>query len=506
MAPRECPFLAFVGSTSSDHGVPIVLYGAVGVVCNFITGKSVHERRQAAAASWAETDDTIHSLELCSAFDFGRDVSLAPTDLRFQSQTAELVAEAFSIIQLQYPEVLYGKTARDVPIVLAFSSNIARDVVAGKCPVVVLPRNGSQSLRLQAPTQTRVELDDLEPVGGVDDGDDGTWSRYKWPLPMHVLRLSAQLRNVEALPSALFHAACITAGPEQAFLDLNSMEGCIPSPITVLAWQVKMDMLEMIWQREQLSSFKGLVDRHLGADQSPQQGWQFLCARQQVYRTTAESVAVGGLSFEFSSTRFPCTVMGHGCGTVGDIVHRMLWVILLVAGSSIDVYRHQVRSWLTDQSKERKFPSSPASILHHMCTEKCLTNVDVDSKEPLLPHALEILDHCHILMNSLETAVKRMPWWDNVRESLSALCEFCGSRKHRDRFMEVCEAPWKLRIRGWRYRVPDWRWEVLEYVCEDVEAAWPLLQYFDEARMCGREKLSSALYKVAMRCLLNRAS
>ena len=121
--------------------------------------------------------------------------------------------------------------------------------------------------------------------------------------------------------------------------------------------------------------------------------------------------------FEFSSTRLPCTTMSHGHGTIGDIAHRMLWVLILICGRFIDLFRSQVRSWLSDQSTERKLLTSPARILHDVCPEKCMTSVDADSTEPLLPHALEILDHCHILMNALETAVKKLSWWQSMKET-----------------------------------------------------------------------------------------
>ena len=128
-----------------------------------------------------------------------------------------------------------------------------------------------------------------------------------------------------------------------------------------------------------------------------------------------------------------------------------------------------------------------------------MTSVDVDSTEPLLPHALEILDHCHILMNALETAVKKLSWWQSMKETLSALCEFWGSRKHTSRLMKECGVPdrFSLLFKRFRFRVPDWRWEVLEAVCEDVTFVWPVMQYFDLAKMCGGDKLSISLYSVA---------
>ena len=336
MAPRDLPFTAFVGAEASGPDGCVTLFGAVGVTGVSIVGESVYEKRQAAAVSWEETDETIHSLEICSAVDFGRrQVSLDAADLRFKNQTCELTDVAFSQVQLEYPELLFGESAKDVPVVLAFSSRIAMEVVAGECPVLLLPRFGSQSLRLRKPMHKRVEFEDLDPNADEGDVDEPSGLRYKWPVPLHVLRLAKDLRNVDALASVLFHAACITSSPEEAYLRTDNMES-VPSEPTILAWQVKMDMTESIWQREQLSTYEGRVDRHLGADQSPQHGWQFLCGRQQVIRTSAASLVPGDGVFEFSSTRLPRTAMSHGHGAIGDIAHRMLSGLILIAGHFID--------------------------------------------------------------------------------------------------------------------------------------------------------------------------
>ena len=128
-----------------------------------------------------------------------------------------------------------------------------------------------------------------------------------------------------------------------------------------------------------------------------------------------------------------------------------------------------------------------------------MTNMDADSTEPLFPHALEILDRCHILMNALETAVKKLSWWQSMKETLSALCKFWGSRKHTSRLMQECGVPDRFAhlFKRFRFRVPDWRWEVLEAVCEDVAFVWPAMLYFDLGEMCGGDKLSFSLYSVA---------
>ena len=87
MAPRGLPFTAFVDAEASDPDGCVTLFGAVGVTGVSIVGEYVYEKRQVAAVSWEETDETIHSLEICSAVDFGRrQVSLDAADLRFKNQ------------------------------------------------------------------------------------------------------------------------------------------------------------------------------------------------------------------------------------------------------------------------------------------------------------------------------------------------------------------------------------------------------------------------------------
>ena len=120
----------------------------------------------------------------------------------------------------------------------------------------------------------------------------------------------------------------------------------VPSDRTLLHWQGKFDLLSMLWSRETLATSTDLVDRHLSADGSPQAGYHFLCAREDVFSTADSIMDSGELSaFAFCTRSMVPSLLGLGCSNVAGTVMRIVHILLLEAGPNIDKYRHQVRSW-----------------------------------------------------------------------------------------------------------------------------------------------------------------
>ena len=387
-------------------------------------------------------------------------------------------------------------------MVIALSESIATEVVSGDLSVIVLPALGPQSLSLSVPTAVRAEFDEFD-LGDTDDesNDERKWHRYQWPLPLHMVRLASRIKNMIELSTVLHEAACVLFGPEEAFKQTEHLEASAPSDRIVLAWQIRFDWLSMLWDRELLAMLAvgTIVDRHLGADQSPRCGYQFLCAREEAYFTTEDQAAYACLltAWHFTTRRLPPTAVGHGNSSADAIVYRMVYSLLLVAGDLIDLYRRLVRSCLTDQSKERKVTSALASVIHHVAYARTMTEVDSESSELLFPDALGVLDHLHILFNALESAITALPWRAAFREQLCAILEVFGQKKHRDRFLEKCGLPGFLERRFKTFRVKrlTWRWEILEIILSDVLDSSPFLAYFDVQRMVGPQKISTAVYK-----------
>ena len=434
--PRSFPFQALIGH--EERGPNAITIVGLVVVCDILCGGTSRcEKRQYACRSWEVVDDSISSVEVCSAERLERPIDLSQGDLRYRNQIAEVTPACFERLLLASPS-LYGRKASDVPLLIAFSKAVAEEVADGILPVVVLPAHAAAALRVPLPTARREEFDPLdEPecpgdVGDADLANEHRWRRYQWPLPLHIIRLASRLKNISDVTVVLRESACILSGPEAAFLQTENMSESLPTERTVLAWQIKLDWLTMISDRQELAATTDSVDRHVCADLSPQHGHHFMRAREEVFSTPQSERMCSVTGFAFRTWRLVPSVFGHGHCTAGDVVHRLLHSIILVAGLGLDKYRLQVRSWLSDQSKERKVPMSPARVIHFVAHAKEMTSVPFDSDELLFPNCWEILDHIHIIMNArllMRMAACQSPFQGRRggQKIAKKICEICIS-------------------------------------------------------------------------------
>jgi hypothetical protein len=200
-------------------------------------------------------------------------------------------------------------------------------------------------------------------------------------------------------------------------------------------------------------------------------------------------------TFSFLSRRLPPSLLGLGKSTIGDVSNRIMMVLLLVAGSRVDKYRWEVKSWLSDQSTERKMIDVPARAVLPLQPHMRLCQVEADSDELWFPDAIGVMDHLHIMFNCLESAVTSLPWWVAFEELLKAVCVFFSAKDHRDRFVNLCLKPKGVRLSHWVHsKHVDWRWEVLEAVLDDLFMVWKYLAYFNLKLMTSSTKVGNAIY------------
>ena len=165
------------------------------------------------------------------------------------------------------------------------------------------------------------------------------------------LRLVEHVRDLGSMPTVLQQAACIFSGHEIAFGDSEKSEDTVPTLRALLAWEVRLDLMSMLFDQEELASDSFAWDRHVCADQSPQQGFQFLCARMRAVRWVPNGAS--GANFEFVLTSLAPSVSGHGKSSGGDIAYRLVHSFVLSTVPCLDRFRAEVRSWLAGQSKEK---------------------------------------------------------------------------------------------------------------------------------------------------------
>ena len=109
---------------------------------------------------------------------------------------------------------MHSKSAADVPVLFAFSEQVAKGLVVSDLHLLVLPAGGSDSLRLPVPVSQWHDLDayDDEADGSESDGDAAMAWRDQWPCPLPVCRLSPHLRNLQSLHVVLEEAAAVLVG------------------------------------------------------------------------------------------------------------------------------------------------------------------------------------------------------------------------------------------------------------------------------------------------------
>ena len=255
---RDLPFYALL-AFETDVGLSVL---GLLLICDIaLGGQSRDERRQYAVKSWVEVDSNISSLGIAFAYKLGNAYEFHRSSFRFRNQVAELHRECW---QLMLAAHFIDGTAlstevsrlapRDVPVVIAFSEQVAREAANGSLSCLVLPPGGFEALRLPRPSAFREQPDPDE--DGTDDEGDGVTSSavYPWPCPLHVMRYANRLRSADEVRDGLVDAASILFGAQEGFLVGERLKR-VPSARTILAWQIKIDLIAMVFDREILFNF-----------------------------------------------------------------------------------------------------------------------------------------------------------------------------------------------------------------------------------------------------------
>ena len=136
-----------------------------------------------------------------------------------------------------------GTRSRDVPVIFAFSEIVAERVKDASCPVLVLPANGWQDLRLSEPPILQDDECDLE----EPDDDARDWNRYPWQVALHVTKLSWLLRDTKRLQEVITQSTAVLRGPEEAYDAEERIQGHVPHQTAIGAWQVRMDLMNLLY-------------------------------------------------------------------------------------------------------------------------------------------------------------------------------------------------------------------------------------------------------------------
>lgn len=360
------------------------------------------------------------------------------------------------------------------------------------------------------------------------------------------LKLFSVLRSSwTALREVVLLACQLSLSPQcyrQVQLAIEDGTLRVPSRAVMLRSRMKMDILDMLWQRRQ--NHKRKFIRHLSVDASPQLRHNFLCVRERRIDITSEvgaaigglgcqqsieivgvclarspfkpggrpsrlqrrrhqatsprsldpshqtyKVAHGGVGCVYESRSLPATCLGRGKATLIHKVHNATHSQMLECGSSelFDKVRHEVRSITSDTGVERMLADAPylrdplalGSVLQRLSEG---AEFSESTEGFLYPACLFIPGHLHLVYNSLQAAVEKEPAWGEMLRLLRGVNSFLKDLSLRQRCRMTCfrnaPPPHSNVLATYKSSDLDWKWEFLTRLLEQVVEIMPVLQLY----------------------------
>ena len=319
--------------------------------------------------------------------------------------------------------------------------------------------------------------------------------RYSVPAVMNALELSWAMRNTrETSMSDVVKLAwrCSLPADQVASFEskLASGEIQIPQRSMLNVATVKLDVLYSVWQRDILQRSGGW--RYLLADSSPIQGTSHFCLREDrvIWEGCPAHKDILQLPFEklYQSRHLPLSTLGLGAAGEVNKGCNLCHAILLESGSwpMLCKYRSQVRGYCSDQGVEAALADA-GMALSSQC-DMASWDAMLDSAKRgqlqtvpdayLLPLAIFVPDHLHMVFGALEAAAKGLQDWSGMEAKLKALSKFLSKLSYRNCFVALCVAdPCEKAVLN-RYigEVTDWKWEYVALFLFRVREVLPILQ------------------------------
>ncbi|CAE7254330.1 rsgI2 [Symbiodinium natans] len=369
------------------------------------------------------------------------------------------------------------------------------------------------------PDETRGDSDGEDPEAVQGAGEESPPPRrqsaavaariekVKHPLTplqeIQIVRLNFMLQNPSELPRVV---SCVAnfLGPFTGTIRgdvLQEALASVPGRYKVRQQMLRLDWLHMLHGRcvmqEQVRDGDKSVSRFLSMDASPQGGYEYLAM--------TEEVLVRRLPVIPSSN--PWSGFEHEFRTMPI----MSAIILEYGQANLDMYRKQVKGWVSDQGTERGIPHWPMAAGERMNElaaalqaedQPSLELLATGTSQEFLFNSFTHAGLLHILFNALEETCKSCPRWDQVEKEVSAVSKLLTNRSFREvvlsRMMQEATAQEKKVVQGYHGELLSWRWESLHETLKHYLEVRPLLsKYWDrgllssEAALC--DLVSSAL-------------
>lgn len=202
------------------------------------------------------------------------------------------------------------------------------------------------------------------------------------------------------------------------------------------------------------------------------------------------SGAIVALSFQqhFATRHMPLSTLGHGAASEVRKGVALCHGVLLEAGSmeAFERYRNEVRGYCSDQGTEAALADggcalSPACDLTQWAAQvaaACRGEVTPIPGSYLLPRALFVPDHLHMIFGALEHAVKGTHAWAQLETHLRVLSRFLRNAGYKARFIETCvdDPSERAVVKKHTKELTDWKWEYVGQFLLDVRGVLPVLR------------------------------
>ena len=184
-------------------------------------------------------------------------------------------------------------------------------------------------------------------------------------------------------------------------------------------------------------------------------------------------------------------VLGYGQTTLVAKIITYVHILKIMSGGGFAFtrMRYRVRGVCSDQGTERLLCDAPycedvdALKSHLAQVEAGVVSLPASIDSFLLPVALWVPGHIHMVWNAVQEALESMPLWTSFYKRLQGIVDFVRSKGLRQRFQALClgqshQARWQALFNHFSAKPIDWRWEKLMTTLDALAPLLPLIQRY----------------------------
>ena len=223
----------------------------------------------------------------------------------------------------------------------------------------------------------------------------------------------------------------------------------LPCGATLREWGIKLDLINMAFQRHRHLEAKLRVSRGIAPDTSPQHNQNYMCMKEERMIRPHDCLVpdpfnpFGGFTWERRNS--PITVLGKCNTATAATSSKILHSIVLecsVAGLNEPSggFRKQCKSYNSDQAHtEAKVGRGPNIVIkdgklgdletkENLAKMRSSTSTKLIFDSYFLPYALDVRGALHMCGNAVQHAIEAQPEWKLFEPVLRAICAILGQK------------------------------------------------------------------------------